>query len=576
MIPLGLRRLGIPTKVFAGTAVDDDGAASCEDRADGGGDKTAIGDAPAAACNENICTFGDEEEADEIFTQLLLRKQVRVELKSVVESLAGSQFLTELLLDEVGLSTNKQGALSHLFDFGEGIRLPLLLGATALTNVCPNFAAYALAAFFALPSAPPGAAPTGDTRAYAVNIALWHTFIITYGRGTHTTNRMSKHFGEGKGKAWVAMVAALKAAASSSLPATLNGTYGATLLRSVDTTAMSLYTLFIAWVPTALGSGWRTLSQCGHWALQEKHMRYLADAAHGCSIRPRTAVTIGRHLRKTLVNAFDRIVNDTWVGDNVCLGLTRGGLLALEEEGERHIKSWRRRGAGGALTAEELAAEEVKAKEEDERERAYIEKEDAEKKAVAAHYAKRQEKAAAKEAAKEAVKVEKLICAHRNTLKAGTTALAAFDNLRARKPPEAARIARAAAELRRTARAAAEATRAAKDLQAHRLRLKSVAGALAAFNALDPGDALVAVAKGKRAANATEKRKRQENEEVVLERKRAGKPSSSYRGVSWEKQRKKWHAQIKTSGKRQRLGFFVNELDAKLAYDAAAKKATAT
>ena len=86
MIPLGLRRLGIPTKVFVGTAVDDDGAASCEDRADGGGDKTAIGDAPAAACNENICTFGDEEEADEIFTQLLLRKQVRVELKSVVES----------------------------------------------------------------------------------------------------------------------------------------------------------------------------------------------------------------------------------------------------------------------------------------------------------------------------------------------------------------------------------------------------------------------------------------------------------------------------------------------------------
>ena len=52
--------------------------------------------------------------------------------------------------------------------------------------------------------------------------------------------------------------------------------------------------------------------------------------------------------------------------------------------------------------------------------------------------------------------------------------------------------------------------------------------------------------------------------------------SSGYRGVSWSKGRKKWHAQIQTnkSGKREafHLGYFVEVIEAAKAYNAAAKQ----
>ena len=48
--------------------------------------------------------------------------------------------------------------------------------------------------------------------------------------------------------------------------------------------------------------------------------------------------------------------------------------------------------------------------------------------------------------------------------------------------------------------------------------------------------------------------------------------SSKYKGVSWDKRRKKWSAYIKKDFKQFNLGQFDNEIDAAKAYDRAAKK----
>jgi hypothetical protein len=48
--------------------------------------------------------------------------------------------------------------------------------------------------------------------------------------------------------------------------------------------------------------------------------------------------------------------------------------------------------------------------------------------------------------------------------------------------------------------------------------------------------------------------------------------TSSHRGVSWDKRRKKWRAAITVDGKRKSLGYFVDADDAGRAYDAAIRK----
>ena len=48
--------------------------------------------------------------------------------------------------------------------------------------------------------------------------------------------------------------------------------------------------------------------------------------------------------------------------------------------------------------------------------------------------------------------------------------------------------------------------------------------------------------------------------------------SSKYKGVSWNKKRKKWAAYIKKGKKQTRLGFFEDETEAAIAYDKATKK----
>lgn len=51
--------------------------------------------------------------------------------------------------------------------------------------------------------------------------------------------------------------------------------------------------------------------------------------------------------------------------------------------------------------------------------------------------------------------------------------------------------------------------------------------------------------------------------------------SSSYKGVSWKDDLKKWGARIRLYGKSIHIGFFDNELDAAIAYDIFAKKENA-
>jgi hypothetical protein len=48
--------------------------------------------------------------------------------------------------------------------------------------------------------------------------------------------------------------------------------------------------------------------------------------------------------------------------------------------------------------------------------------------------------------------------------------------------------------------------------------------------------------------------------------------TSGYKGVSWSKKRKKWHAQITKAGKPTSLGYFSNPKDAHDAYFSAAKE----
>lgn len=60
---------------------------------------------------------------------------------------------------------------------------------------------------------------------------------------------------------------------------------------------------------------------------------------------------------------------------------------------------------------------------------------------------------------------------------------------------------------------------------------------------------------------------RQNNMNLAKQKNR----SSGLKGVSWSKQKRKWHARIKVDGKAKHLGFFSDEVAAGAAYNAAAK-----
>ncbi len=69
---------------------------------------------------------------------------------------------------------------------------------------------------------------------------------------------------------------------------------------------------------------------------------------------------------------------------------------------------------------------------------------------------------------------------------------------------------------------------------------------------------------------------RVENLQIVTQRyncrKKQGKYSSQYKGVSWSKERKKWYSRIKINKKTKHLGTFTDEYEAHLAYQNALKQ----
>lgn len=64
---------------------------------------------------------------------------------------------------------------------------------------------------------------------------------------------------------------------------------------------------------------------------------------------------------------------------------------------------------------------------------------------------------------------------------------------------------------------------------------------------------------------------RLENLQIITQRENAyktqGKYSSQYKGVSWSKTCKKWRARVRNKGLEIVLGYFKNEIDAKLEYE---------
>ena len=68
---------------------------------------------------------------------------------------------------------------------------------------------------------------------------------------------------------------------------------------------------------------------------------------------------------------------------------------------------------------------------------------------------------------------------------------------------------------------------------------------------------------------------RVENLQIVTNRfnarKTQGKYSSQYKGVHWNKKRKKWNSSIQINGKNKNLGCFIDEHEAHLVYQNALK-----
>ena len=60
------------------------------------------------------------------------------------------------------------------------------------------------------------------------------------------------------------------------------------------------------------------------------------------------------------------------------------------------------------------------------------------------------------------------------------------------------------------------------------------------------------------------------HQQNMMNRKSNKNTSSKYRGVTWDKKTRKWYVSIFTNYKRIYIGYFINEIEAALAYNKAA------
>ena len=91
-------------------------------------------------------------------------------------------------------------------------------------------------------------------------------------------------------------------------------------------------------------------------------------------------------------------------------------------------------------------------------------------------------------------------------------------------------------------------------------------------NAIIDNSTILDHANGCRLDNSKENLRISNNMHNTHNRLKKPSTSSKYIGVSWHKNEKKWHVSICTNNKGKHLGYFVSEIDAAKAYNAAAKR----
>ena len=291
------------------------------------------------SCADGVAT--DAKNEDELIAAQQ-GKQKTLDLKAAAASYANTALtLAVMLFTQVGV----EYGVAPVFNFkcGPGgeevVKLPLLLYGTAMPKECPNYATWAISWYLASGGRRDLAAVDAVTLAKLNAVAKeWHSVLIKQCAGKRGTCMISKDF---KDKTWLRFFGRLEKVVISS---ELSAAAGTLLSKS----AATFKTDCMTWAKEALGPGWRTVSQVGHWDWQTPNQDYLFKAAPNGAIRPISALVIKVAMASS---------SDALGGSSISLGkpteemidpnkknyvrkdLTYGGFLALAGTGNTFVKT---------------------------------------------------------------------------------------------------------------------------------------------------------------------------------------------------------------------------------------------